>query len=38
MSPDEIHSKEWAITTENEGKNSQWIDGEVYCRIMEEKA
>ena len=35
---DVIQSKEWAITTENDGKNSQWIDGKLCCQIMEEKS
>lgn len=37
MSLEVMQSKEWAITTENEGKNSQWIEGKVYCQIMEGK-
>ena len=36
LSIDEIKSKEWAITTNNEGKNRQWIDGKLYCEIFEQ--
>ncbi len=38
MSLEVIQSKEWAITTENDGKNSQWIEGKLYCQIMEENS
>jgi hypothetical protein len=38
MTTDVIQGKEWAITTENDGKNSQWIDGKLYCQIVEEKS
>lgn len=37
MSADTIEKKEWGISTIQEGKNSQWIDGKLYCQIMEGK-
>lgn len=29
MTTDVIQGKEWASTTENDGRNNQWIDGKL---------
>ena len=36
MEPDEIKNKEWNISTEK--ANAQWIDGELFCKILDEKS
>ncbi|MCK4792059.1 MAG: PD-(D/E)XK nuclease family protein [Desulfobacteraceae bacterium] len=36
MEPDEIINKEWNISTEK--ANAQWIDGELFCKILDEKS
>ena len=35
MSADAIQNKEWGISTQQEGKNSQWIDGKLFCQVVD---
>jgi len=35
MTPDEIKNKGWGISTEK--ATAQWIDGELFCKIIDEK-
>lgn len=36
MEPDEIKNKEWNISTEK--ATAQWIDGELFCKILDQKS